>query len=159
MKKKTKKTQNINEKWLSNQIATEKKKKLDRLSMHENWKRTFVLRIFVCFSRLLCRALKSFNNPNSIQTNHSSHLNATTQVNSKQKLKHSTSFKQAKKRPFIGQGSQIWLATNNLLKYNKPTVCWNKTVTGFRREQPNFSEQVRGTDARFSCTNTKSLLI
>ena len=46
-----KKTQNIKGKLLFNQIATHnaKEKKLGRLSLHENWTRTFVLRISVCF--------------------------------------------------------------------------------------------------------------
>ena len=46
---------------IRSQLATQKKKKLGRLSLHENWMRTFVLRIFMCFSRhiaLVCRALK-----------------------------------------------------------------------------------------------------
>ena len=46
----TMKTQNINEKLFFNQIATRKKIKLGRLRVHENWMRTFVLRIFVGFS-------------------------------------------------------------------------------------------------------------
>ena len=55
---------NINGKLLSNQIATRntKEKKLGRLSFCKNWTRTFVLRIFVCFSRhiaLVCRALNA----------------------------------------------------------------------------------------------------
>ena len=55
-----KKPQNIKGKLLSNQLTTWKKTKPGRLSLHENWMRTFVLRIFVCFSRhiaLVCRAL------------------------------------------------------------------------------------------------------
>ena len=40
---------------------SQQEKKLGRLSLHENWKRMFVLQIFVCFSwhiALVYRALK-----------------------------------------------------------------------------------------------------
>ena len=49
---------------IRSQLATRKKTKLGRLSLHENWMRTSVLRIFVCFLRhitLVCRALYSIS--------------------------------------------------------------------------------------------------
>ena len=45
-----KKSQHINGKLLSNQIAT-RKKTAGLASLHENWTQTFVLRIFVGISR------------------------------------------------------------------------------------------------------------
>ena len=55
------KTRNIKGKLLSNQIATRKKKKLGRLSLHENWTRTFVLQISMCFSRHIALVCKGLN--------------------------------------------------------------------------------------------------
>ena len=55
---------------IRSQLATQKKKKLGRLSMHENWTRTFVLQIFVCLSRhiaLVYRALKTSPHKNYTQ--------------------------------------------------------------------------------------------
>ena len=45
---------------IRSRLTTLKKKKLGKLSLHENWMRTLVLRIFECFSRhiaLVCGAL------------------------------------------------------------------------------------------------------
>ena len=47
---------------IRSQLETQKKKKLDRLSLHKNWTWTFVLRVLVCFSWhivLMFRALFS----------------------------------------------------------------------------------------------------
>ena len=61
---KRRKRKKIKGKLLSNQIATRKKKKMGKLSLHENWTRVLVLRISVRFSRhiaLVCRAPKSYS--------------------------------------------------------------------------------------------------
>ena len=60
-RKQTKKAQNIKGDLLSSQ--QHERKNLGKLSWHENWMRTFVLRIFVCFLRhiaLVCKAIKTF---------------------------------------------------------------------------------------------------